>query len=97
MGFHPTDHDKPALKSSRFERDDFAKEGDDAGVFMDGLGRALVTWAAMQDRTVTVREAATAFNTTDAVIVEAIEDASWIFVHGPDDDPTKQTIELDGE
>lgn len=79
-----------------FQREYFAKEGDEAGVFMDALGRALVTWAAMQDETKTVREAATDFNTTDAVIREAIEVAMWIYIDGPDDDPTKQRIELDG-
>jgi hypothetical protein len=43
-----------------FTRDQFAQEGDDAGVFMDGLGNALLTFCAMQDHTVTVAEAATA-------------------------------------
>lgn len=73
-----------------FTREQFAKPDDDAGVFLDGLGRALVTWTAMQDRAVTVHEAATAFNTTPEIIAEAIEDAMWITVCG-------DTIELDGE
>ena len=75
---------------SLFTREQFAKPDDDAGVFIDGLGRALVTWTAMQDRTVTLHEAAKAFNTTAEVIAEAIEDAAWISVMG-------DTIELDGE
>lgn len=46
-----------------FEREMFAHAGDDAGVLIDGLGRALVTWAAMQDHSpITVANAATAFN-----------------------------------
>lgn len=80
-----------------FTREQFAKEGDEAGVFIDGLGRALVTWVAMQDHTTTVAEAAKAFNTAPAVIREAVEDAMWISIDGPDDEPTKQRLELDGE
>lgn len=80
-----------------FERGHFAKEDDEAGVFLGDFSRALVTWVAMQDRlNVTVREAAQTFNTTDAVIREAVDEAHWIFVSGPDDDPTKQILELDG-
>lgn len=74
-----------------FTREQFAKSEDDAGVFMDGLGRALVTWTAMQDRyPVTVHEAAKAFNTTPEIIAEAVEDAMWISVMG-------DVLELDGE
>jgi sugar/nucleoside kinase (ribokinase family) len=80
-----------------FQRNDFAHPDSEAGVFIDGLGRSLVTWAAMQQRTVTVAEAALAFNTTPDVIREVIEDASWIYVSNDDADPTKQTIELDGK
>lgn len=81
-----------------FQRGDFAHPDDEAGVFIDGLGRALVTWVAMQDRSpVTVAEAALSFNTTPGVIREAVEDAMWIGVEGPDDDPTKQRLELDGD
>ena len=79
-----------------FTRDQFAKEGDEAGVFMDGLGTALVTWVAMQDHYPTVREAAAIFNTTEAVIQEAVEGAWWIYLSGPSDDPTKQKLELEG-
>lgn len=79
-----------------FTREQFAKEGDEAGVFISGLGSALVTWVAMLDHHPTVREAAVIFNTTDAVIREAVEDAMWAYLEGPDDDPLKQKIELDG-
>lgn len=63
-----------------FERDNFANDGEEA----------------VQLRPVTVRDASIAFNTTDAVIREAVEDAHWILVTGPGDDPTKQRLELDG-
>ncbi len=84
---------------SVFTRDQFAVEGvDDAGVFMDGLGRALVTWAAMQgSRRLTVSDAALAFNTTPDVIREAVDGAMWIGYDGGGGDPTKQVLELDGE
>lgn len=72
-----------------FTREQFAKPDDDAGVFIDGLGRALVTWAAMQDRSVSLHDAAKAFNTTPEIIAEAVEDAMWISVEG-------DTLELDG-
>lgn len=74
---------------SLFTRDQFAAVDDEAGVFMDGLGRALVTWAAMQHRSVTVHDAARAFNTTPEIIAEAVEDAMWISVEG-------DVLELDG-
>lgn len=80
-----------------FSRDQFAYPNDEAGVFIDDLGRALVTWSGMQEQIMTVADAADAFNTTPEVIREAIEEVMWIFVVGPDDDPTKQRIELDGE
>ena len=85
---------------SKFEREMFAKPGDDAGVFIQGLAEALTTWAAMnleQWSPITVREAANAFNTTDAVIREACEAGAWISWSGPEDEPLKQIIELDGE
>lgn len=80
-----------------FQRSMFANPDDDAGVFIDGLGRALVTWAAMQERIVTVGEAAMAFNTTPEIIRGAVEDASWIYIDETNDDPTMQTLQLDGE
>lgn len=73
-----------------FTREQFADPDDEAGVFMSGLGAALVTWAAMQDRKMTVNEAAKAFNTTPEIIVEAVDDAMWISVENDG------TLELDG-
>lgn len=81
-----------------FTRDQFGDDEDDAGVFMSDLGRALVIWTAMQDRVpVMLLEAAMSFNTSPEIIREAVEDASWISVQGPEDDPTKQFLEVDGE
>ena len=82
-----------------FRRDQFAEPDAEAGIFIDGLGRALVTWTAMQNRRpVSIAEAAAAFNTEPAIICEAIDSGvMWISWNGPEDDPTKQHIELDGE
>lgn len=80
-----------------FTREHFGAEGDDAGVFISDLGRALVIYTAMQDEAVTVASAATTFNTTPEIIREAIEDSSWIGWHGPHDDPSKQIVETDGD
>lgn len=79
-----------------FERSHFSDEGEEAGVFISGLATALITWTAMQDHVPTVAEAAKVFNTPPAVILEAIKDAMWISAQGPDDDHTKQRLELDG-
>jgi sugar/nucleoside kinase (ribokinase family) len=78
-----------------FTRELFANEDDDAGVFVSHLGRALVTWTAMNmeadgDRTMTVHDAAKAFNTTPEIIAEAVEEAMWIYIDG-------DTLQLDGE
>lgn len=75
-----------------FTREKFASPDDDAGIFIDGLGSALVTWTAMQERPVTIAEAALAFNTTPDVVREAVADASWIYI-----DEHRQTLELDGD
>lgn len=75
-----------------FQASDFESDPDEAGIHTDALGRALVTWTAMQlRRPVTVDEAALAFNTTPEIIRAAIDEAMWI-------DCTKSgVIELDGE
>ena len=83
-----------------FERGMFAEPGDDSGIFMEGLADALTTWASMNfqtDKPLSVRHASIAFNTTDAVIREAIGFGPWITFYGPDGDPLQQIIEVDGE
>jgi len=81
-----------------FGREQFEDDEDEAGIHMKSLGRALVIWTTMNfGKKQTVAEAAEAFNTTPDIIREAIDEAMWICYGGPDDDPTKQIIELDGE
>jgi hypothetical protein len=80
-----------------FTADMIERDQDEAGVHLDSIGRALVTWTAMQDQPVTVADAMKAFNTTEAVVHEAVADAAWISVRGLDRDAGKQLLELDGE
>lgn len=74
-----------------FERTQFMADDDEAGIAIADLGRALVTWTAMQDRTPTIAEAAMAFNTAPEIIREAVADAMWIYINDHN-----QTLELDG-
>lgn len=72
---------------------------DEPGIHQGQLGEAVSVWAWMQSSPVpqTIATAALVFNTTPALIRAAIEEHPWCFWLGPDDDPTKQTIEHDGE
>lgn len=81
-----------------FEWQMFATEGDDAGIFVEDLSKALLTWAAMNyEKPLTVAQAASIFNTTPDIVRAAIEEGHWISYHGPHDDPTKQSIATDGD
>lgn len=44
-----------------------------------------------------VRETAVAFKMTDADVRTAVEAHCWMFLEGPNDDPTQQLIEHEGE
>lgn len=44
-----------------------------------------------------VRQTAEAFKMTDAEVQRAVEAHYWMFLSGPNDDPTKQYIEHEGE
>lgn len=66
-------------------------------VGIDLLGSALGVWSFLQDRDITVREAASAFRCTDQMIQQAVQNDYWMYLDGPDDDPTQQTIQHEGE
>lgn len=71
---------------------------DEAGVHLEDIGRALMIWATMNHgRDVSVRAAAGAFNTTEQIVCAAVKVDAWAFLVGPDDDPTQQWIDVDGE
>lgn len=88
------------MTRDKLERDFFELDEDDCGIPFESFVTALSVWAAMQDEkgaVPTVRQAADEFHVTDSVIRQAVDDHYWMFITGPDDDPTKQRIEHDGE
>ena len=81
-----------------FTSEEIERDEDEAGIHLGGIAKALTVWAAMKSRSVTVAEAILVFNTTREVIVEAVEFAQWAYLNPPQiEDPSNQTIELDGE
>ena len=55
------------------------------------FGNAVQVWAVLQDRIVTVNEAALTFNAEPSLVRQAIEESAWMFV-GEND-----TIQHEGE
>ena len=76
-----------------------ADDSDQAGIPWRNFVTALQVWSFMRpsNDSTTVREAADEFGVTDQVIRDAIDDCYWMFLGGPDDDPTKQYIDHEGE
>lgn len=74
-------------------------ESDDAGIHRRTLATAVSCWSFMQPRPrVSVAEAAIAFNTTPAMILQAVEDHYWMYLADEaETDPAKQFIEHEGE
>lgn len=71
--------------------------GDDGWpAWLDQMATALGVLVACRPG-ITVRAAADVFHVTDAVITKAVAEHGWLFLSGPADDPTQQTIEEDGE
>ena len=77
---------------------DFERDAEKMGVmfhdFVTAVG--IYTYTNEGDRTVTIADIATAFNTTPDLAREAVGDHPWLVSHH-NDDPTKQTVESDGE
>lgn len=81
-----------------FAADEFS-DGYDTDTGKPGImlvANAIQFWASQNYRC-TVREAAIAFKMTDADVRRAVIAHYWMFITGPDDDPTKQFIEHEGE
>jgi hypothetical protein len=85
-------------RRERYGRD-FFTDGEEAGVPWGNFLTALQVWTWMRpgDEPCTVREAAIAFDVADEVVREAVNEHPWMFLVGPDDDPTQQRIDHDGE
>ena len=81
----------------KFLREHISEEDADSGIMWSSIAGAIQTWCGMNyggERT--VAEAARVFNTSPDVIHEAVEYGYWMFLTGPDDQPEKQIIELEG-
>lgn len=82
-----------------FDRDQIETDNDAAsGVRLHDIGRAIMIWSVMNyGRPLSVAEAAMAFNTTTAIVRDAVEEDRWAFLTGDETDPQKEFIEVDGE
>lgn len=64
---------------------------------INSVANAIQVWLMCHPGAKTVRAVAEAFNLDDSQVRQAAEAHYWMFVDGPDDDPTKQTIKQEGE
>jgi len=74
----------------------FGLDEDGCGTEFGDFTEALSTLIALGGGR-SVREIGELFNVTDDVVRKAVDSDHWLYVLGPDDDPTKQMIEADGE
>jgi hypothetical protein len=51
------------------------------------------TWMQPENEAPTVAATAASFNTTPEIVRESVRGSEWMFLDGPDDDPTKQRVE----
>ena len=75
----------------------FEPDEGEAGLHESDFRQALQTWCFMQNRPVSVREAAIVFNVADAMVCKAVNEHAWLFLSGPDDDMSRLIIEHEGE
>lgn len=83
----------------RYGRDFFVGEEDEAGIPWDNFLTALQVRSFLRpgEHQATVQEAADQFDVTTDVIRQAVNQHPWMFLGGPEDDPTKQYIDHDGD
>ena len=95
MSDHAREWPDPPCDRTFFINDD----SDEAGIPWRNFVTALQVWSFMRpgNGQCTVREAALAFDVTDKVVRDAVSEHYWMSLYGPDDDPTKQFIEHEGE
>jgi hypothetical protein len=76
----------------KFERDQMVEEDSgEPGIHIARIGRALMVWVTMNyGRERTVSAAAQAFNTTEEIVIEAVNSQYWLFLSGDE-------IEVEGE
>jgi len=61
------------------------------------VGNAIQVWAAFQDNSPSVAQAAASFNLEAIRVIEAVEAHYWMFLEGPRDDYTRLMIQQEGE
>ena len=66
---------------------------------ISSIGAALQVWMMLQPgaERYSVRQVGEVFNLDDAQVRQAVDDHNWMYLDGPDDDPSNQFIEQDGE
>ena len=70
-------------------------DSDQPGITKQQFETAISVWTWMQpgDKAPTVAATAESFNTTPEIVRECVRASEWMFLDGPDADPTKQHIE----
>lgn len=69
---------------------------DQPGITKEALHNAISVWTFMQpgELAPTVAATAASFNTTPEIVRECVRASQWMFLDGPDADPTKQYIDV---
>ena len=82
------------------ERAFFGQDAEGCGIPLDNLGTAIQVWTALHTEatgaSATLRATAQAFHIDDALVREVVADHPWLYLAGPDDDPSRQTVEHEG-
>ena len=68
---------------------------DQPGITKQQFETAVSVWTWMQpgNEAPTVAATAASFNTTPEIVRQCVRESEWMFLDGPDDDPTKQRVE----
>ena len=68
---------------------------DQPGITKQQFETAVSVWTWMQpgNEAPTVAVTAASFNTTPEIVKQCVRESEWMFLDGPDDDPTKQRVE----
>ena len=68
---------------------------DQPGITKQQFETAVSVWTWMQpgNEAPTVAATAASFNTTPEIVRQCVRESEWMFLDGPDDDPTRQRVE----
>lgn len=85
-------------RTALFTRGMIEADDNEIGIHMPEIAGAIQIWSAMQNRRISVAEAAAAFNTDAGIVRDAVREAYWMFLEPEAEaDPAKQFIEHEGE